>query len=329
MKRLLWLCCLLPTLGLAAEMTTRPLSALAVYPAYRVSATASPVNESQLGMAVGGRIVALPARVGEAVSQGQRLVALDEREYRIAVDRAKAQVALASSRIALVESQVAQHKALAARQFVSGEALRIKKTELAVRRAELAASRQTLAAAELDLQRAVLRAPFDGVVKARLASVGDFVAPGAAVLVLASTGEPEIRASVPLGQVDSLRAAGAWTLFAEGLETPLRLLRVSPLVDRAGQAQEAVFAPLRPIPVGLAGEIRWQGVHPQLPPAFVQRREGRLGVFVKQGEAVEFRELPAAQAGRPADVPTDWADDTPIVDEGRFQIGLERADGAQ
>ena len=179
------------------------------------------------------------------------------------------------------------------------------------------------------MQHTTLRAPFDGVVKARLASVGDFVSPGAALLVLASTGAPEIRASVPLPQVESLRAAGAWTLFASGLEVPLRLLRVSPLVDRAGQAQVAVFAPLREIPVGLAGEIRWQGRQAQLPPAFVQRRDGHFGVFVKTGETVAFRPLPAAQAGRPVAVPADWPADTPIVDAGRFQIGLEPAGGAR
>ena len=327
--RIVWLWCLLPALGAAAELTTRPLSELAVYPTYRLSAAATPVNESQLGMAVGGRIEALPARVGERVTQGQRLVALDAREYQIAAARAKAQVALIASQIALAESQVAQSEALAARNFVSGEALRIKKTELAVRRNELAASRQALAAAELDVQHTTLRAPFDGVVKARLASVGDFVSPGAALLVLASTGAPEIRASVPLPQVESLRAAGAWTLFASGLEVPLRLLRVSPLVDRAGQAQVAVFAPLREIPVGLAGEIRWQGRQAQLPPAFVQRRDGHFGVFVKTGETVAFRPLPAAQAGRPVAVPADWPADTPIVDAGRFQIGLEPAGGAR
>jgi multidrug efflux pump subunit AcrA (membrane-fusion protein) len=321
--RRLLIACLLPLSAQAADLTTRPLAELVSYPTYRVSATAAPREETRLAFAVGGRIERLPLRVGEAVGRGQVVVALDAREYRIAVARAKAQLALVDNQIALARSQLAQNESLAQARFVSEDALRIKRTELAVRRSERDAARQALAAAELDLDRATLRAPFDAVVRERLASVGDFVAVGAPVLVLAATAEPEIRAAVPAAQVASLEIAGQWALHAAGAAVPLRLLRVSPLVDAAGQTREAVFAPLAPMPVGLAGEVRWRGSQALLPPGYVQQRDGAFGVYVMPGEVPEFRLLPGAQAGRPVPVPAGWPAQLPVVDAGRFQIGLE------
>ena len=75
---------------------------------------------------------------------------LDAREYRIAVARARAQLALVGNQIKLAESQLEQSESLARDKFVSPDALRIKRTELAVRRSEYDAARQALAAAERD-----------------------------------------------------------------------------------------------------------------------------------------------------------------------------------
>ncbi|WP_323002517.1 efflux RND transporter periplasmic adaptor subunit [Denitromonas sp.] len=327
--RFLAVCALLPWAAQAAELTTRPLSELAVYPVYRVNATANPVDEAQLGLAVAGRIEALPVRVGETVRRGSPLVTLDAREYRIERDRAKAQLDLVASQLRLAETQLAQNRALAQRDFLSADALRVKETELAVRKNELAATRQGLAAAELALSRTTLVAPFDGVVRSRLASVGDYVSPGAPVVVLAASATPEVRASVPVSQIASVRAAKAWVLDAAGLEVPLALKRVSPLVDRAAQAQDVVFAPTQAMPIGLAGEVRWAGGQPMLPPAYVQKRDGVFGVYVMDGGTPRFRPLPGAQQGRPVPVPGDWSMDLAVVDEGRFQIGLKPVEAAQ
>ena len=66
-----------------------------------------------------------------------------------------------------------------------------------------------------------------------------------------------------------------------------------------------------------------------LPPAYVQKRDGVFGVYVMTDDAPVFRPLTEAQQGRPVLVPTDWPATLPVVDEGRFQIGLKRAGAAQ
>ena len=326
MKRLHFLAVLLSVcavpFAVAAEWSSRPLSEVAVYPEFRAAASVVPVNEARIAAEVGGRIEALPPRVGQAVAKGAEIARIDAASYRIDVERAAAQVELIANRMKLAQAQLDQARALESRQFISADALRIRETELAVLKSELDAARQGVAAARLQLARTTVRAPFAGIVRERIASVGDLAVPGTPLLVLAAIADSEVRARVPTAQIESLRAAGKWELVAGGTTSRLTLLRVSAVVEAAGQARTAVFSSATPLPPGLAGEVRWTGPTPHLPAGYVQQRDGVLGAYVERGGRAVFVELPDAQVGRP--VAVNWTPDTRIVDAGRFSIGLGR-----
>lgn len=311
---------LVPAFAAAAEWTARPLAELAAYAELRVPAVVVPVDESRLSAEVTGRIEALPARAGKAFSAGEALARIDDRGYRIELERARAALALVDNRIRLAESLLAQAEALAGRRFLSDEVLSQRRTELAVLASERDAARAGLAAARLALERTIVRAPFDGVVRERLASVGELATPGTPLLVLAASRDAEVRAEVPIAELDGLQHARERLLDAGGRRIALEIRRISPLVERAGQTREVVFTPASALPPGLAGELRWRSPQPLLPADYLQSRAGLLGAFVvEQGEAV-FRPLPQAQSGRAAAV--DWPLDTLVVDEGRMALGL-------
>ena len=164
-----------------------------------------------------------------------------------------------------------------------------------------------------------LIASSSGPVRSRSTSSAE--APGTPLLSLAASADAEVHARVPAVQVDGLLAAAPPTLVAGGAEHALRIVRVSPVLDAAGQARDVILAAASALPPGLAGELRWRSRVPHLPPGYVQQREGRLGAWRVRGAEPEFVVLPEAQAGRAAAV--DWPADTQVVDEGRFAIGLE------
>jgi len=312
---------LLPLCAFAQDWSARALGEIAVYPEFRAPASVVAGEEARIAAEVGARVVAMPARTGAAVARGAELVRLDDAAFRIELERARAQVALIDSRIGLARAQLDQARALATRGFISADGLRIRETELGVLQRERDAARAAQAAAELALARTVIRAPFAGVVRERLAAVGDLAAPGTPLLSLAASADAEVHARVPAVQVDGLLAAAPPTLVAGGAEHPLRIVRVSPVLDAAGQARDVILAAASALPPGLAGELRWRSRVPHLPPAYLQQREGRLGAWRVRGAEPEFVVLPEAQAGRAAAV--DWPADTQVVDEGRFAIGLE------
>lgn len=311
----------------SAEWRTRPLSEIALYPEYRAPAQVVALNEARIAAEVAGRIEALPWRVGQSVPKGGELLRLDAAAYRIEAERAAAQAELVANRLKLAETQLEQTRSLAQRQFVSPDGLRIKETELAVLRSELGAARQALAAARLQVERTVVRAPFAGVVRERLASVGDMAAPGAPLLVFAGLADSEVHARVPAVQVASLQAASEWSLVAGGKTHVLKLQRVSPVVDTAGQAQDAVFSADGAPAAGVAGEVRWRTRVAFLPAGYVQQREGALGAYVERDGKAVFVPLPFAQAGRA--VPVDWPLSTAVIDEGRFALGLKAGTAAE
>ena len=319
---------LLPLPLRAAEWSPRPLAQIAVYPEFRAPATVVAQEEARIAAELSARIVAMPARVGASIRRGTELVRLDDASFRIELERVRAQIALIDSRIRLARAQLTQSRALAARGFISADGLRIRETEVGVLQSERDAARAGQAAAELALARTVIRAPYDGVVRERLAAVGDLAAPGTPLLVLAASANAEVHARVPEAQINALQAAGAWTLVAGDAEYALQIRRVSAVVEAAGQARDVVLQAEGVLTPGLAGELRWRSTVAHLPPGYLQQRDGKLGAWVVREGAPMFVPLPNAQAGRA--VAVDWPLHTAVVDEGRFTLGLVVApEGAQ
>jgi RND family efflux transporter MFP subunit len=320
LHRVAGLALLLPAVAFASGWSSRPFAELAVYPEFRAAAHVEALNQSRIASEVAGRIASLAVRVGEGVEAGAELARVDASDYRIAVDRAQAQVGLVESRLHLAEAQLQQSRALAARGYISEDGLRIKRTELEVLKSELAAARHGLAAARLPLQRTVIRAPYAGVVRERLASVGDLAVPGTPLLVLASTTGTEIHARIAAAQIDGLKAAKAWTLHIGERTHALQLERVLAVVDAAGQTQAAVFSAPAELAPGRAGEVRWRTVVPHLPGEYVVRYGGQLGVWLERDGKAIFEALPDAAVGRA--VPVSWSLATRVIDEGRFGLGV-------
>jgi len=168
-----------------------------------VQGEARPRTEATLASQVAGRIVWVSPQYadGGAFREGDVLARIDDADYRLAVVRARSQVAQAEEGLAREEAE-----AELARQdwqaLGRGEPppLAVREPQLAQARAQLASAEAALRSAELDLNRTSIRAPFTGRVRERRANVGDYVGPGSPVAVMFATDTIEIR--VPLTDAD-------------------------------------------------------------------------------------------------------------------------------
>jgi RND family efflux transporter MFP subunit len=302
-----------------AAIVARPLAELAIYPERTAPAQSLAPNESKLSAEIAARIVALPYDAGQTVRRGDVVARLDPRDFELAVERARAGIAAAEARIALAEAQLKRAKTLAQQKFIAEEVVTQRETELAVQRADLALQQANLAAARRDLDKATVRAPFDAIVKQRHAGVGELATPGAALVTLVDRAQPEVSAQVQWTDSQSLRDANS-AVFSAGVEYPVKLTRISPAVDRQSRTVEVRLAFRdRVAPPGTSGRLVWRETRPHVPPEYVVRREGTLGVFVIAGNMPEFVPLPDAQEGRPA--PAALPPGTKIVTEGRHTLG--------
>lgn len=274
---------------------------IAVYPEREAQAAVLAANESRIAAEVSGQILELMDQVGGAVARGAVVARIDSRDHELAVTRARATLLAARARLAQAEAQAARAKDLHARDFISADAMVSRETEVAVMRADVSLNQALLATAELSLTKTVIRAPFAAVLRQRLAQTGELAIPGTPLVVLVESGRVEISAQIQIGDVASLRSAPAIRFVSSGRSVEASLLRISPIVGRESRTVEARLRPKLALAAGSEGHLAWRDRQPHIPAAFLQRREGRIGVYLAEGE--RFVALEDAQEGRPAALP--------------------------
>ena len=168
----------------------------------------SPRTRTTLVSEVSGQIAEVsPAFVsGGFFSEGDVLVRIDPRHYQTAFKRARSEVAKARTKVATEHALAgyAYQDWLRLRELNAAER---PASDLALRKPQLAEAVATLEFAEADLEKAtedldrtVIRAPYDGMVREKRADVGQYVNVGAQLAETFATDYAEVR--LPLPQVD-------------------------------------------------------------------------------------------------------------------------------
>jgi len=168
----------------------------------------APRTESNLVAEVRGRVLSVSQSlvVGGFFRNGDELLRLDDREHRIASDRAVANVRLRESEARLAAAEADRRRQLRSRGAASAADLEQFESRELVAQASLAESRAALAQVELDLERTVVRAPFDGRVRERSVDVGQFVSPGIKLGRIFAVDYAEVRLPVQTDELAYLDA---------------------------------------------------------------------------------------------------------------------------
>ncbi|MBZ5496523.1 MAG: efflux RND transporter periplasmic adaptor subunit [Acidobacteriia bacterium] len=193
-------------------------------------------HEVTVSSEVSGRVLAVRADLGDHVTQGQALVEIDSRELTLAVDRQRAalQQALASlglskendpmpapeqtsvvrkaaadlsdARTNFERAQSLLAKNVVARQVYDSAEARYQAAEAnytsaleGVRNlvAQVENLRAQLALARKKVTDTVVRAPFDGTVRARMVEIGQYVKEQGAIMSITSINPLKLRAGIP------------------------------------------------------------------------------------------------------------------------------------
>jgi len=303
----------------APTFTQASVAELAIHPERSAPAAVIGKNEARISAEVAATILALPVDVGQRVRRGALIARLDPRDAELALERAEAALAQAAAREAQARAQTERARALREKNFISAEALTLRETELAAAAADLRAATAQRDTARRALAKHTLTAPFDAVVRARSGQVGELAAPGSVLLTLVSDGEAELAAQLQPRDAQSIAVAPAPVFEYAGQRHALKLLRVSPTVNRGARSVEARFAFVAAIPpTGAEGRLVWRDPQAHLPAELLVRREARLGVFVDDGGRARFHPLPEATEGRPA--ASDLPANARIVVQGRYAL---------
>lgn len=217
-----------------------------------------PSAKSSLVSEVTGRIVEISDsfNAGGFFRAGDVLLRIDGRDYEARLRQAEAQVAQGKSLLAQERgrAEVAKREWLQrrGRNKVSAEAssLAQREPQMLEAEAQLESALAALQQAEVDLERTVIVAPYDGLVSAKSADIGQFVSAGSPIGEIMAVDEAEVRLAIPENKLSYLNLPGAfqsgdteqasvalsYTLDGEQFEWDAQLVRTEGVLDQRSRS---------------------------------------------------------------------------------------------
>ncbi len=155
----------------------------------RVTGTVTSKQSARLSVATGGLVQAIRVEEGSAVNAGDPLLELDPELAQLQWEAARAGAEQARLALADARRRLSEAQTLAPQRSIAETAVRDLEAEAAEDAAFLARAEAQAGYQHALLERHILRAPFDGVISAKLTEIGQWVEPGQAVLDLVATSD--------------------------------------------------------------------------------------------------------------------------------------------
>jgi RND family efflux transporter MFP subunit len=283
-------------------------------------------REATVSAQITGTVTDVLIEEGDRVVAGQVLAHLDSTAQRAQLAQAQAQYRAAQATGGQTEVQLAQaerdltrQEGLTARQLTSQQALEDAQTRVATARAQVEIQRKqvelasaAVQAAQVQFNYATVRAPFDGVVIAKSAQVGEIVSPFSAGGGFTRTGigtivdmdSLEIEVDVNETYIDRIVAGQSAQAVLDGYPSwtiPAHVIAIIPTADR-GKATVKVRVALdvrdpRILPDMGVRVSFLQAARPAtaaappgvlVPATALVQRDGQVSVFVLDGRQVRL-----------------------------------------
>lgn len=288
--------------ALAAEVTLVEARPASTAGGLTLEAHLEPLRQATVAAQLGGNVLALLVKAGDAVKAGQPIARIDDRDALAGLQRSEAGLTQADAEARNARLAAERSRELKARGFVSQAALDSAETQLKAAEAGVQQARAARSQATLARGFATVNAPFAGVVLATHLEAGDLASPGRPIATLFAPGGLRATAQVPLSQADQARRATRVDVeLADGQRLlPVRKTELAS-ADPVSQTVEWRLDLPPGAPAGLmpgqVARVHFSGAAAtaadaatlHLPGAAVLRRGELTAVYVAQGDGFALR----------------------------------------
>jgi RND family efflux transporter MFP subunit len=208
-----------------------------------LTGTLKPRAQVQVVAEVQARLLRVLREEGARVAKGDVLAVLDDTDYRLANDRARAALAVAEANRAHAQTEKERADSLLKTGGITDRDHLAAQVALKIAEASLAQARAETAIAAQQLARTAVKAPFAGRVARRFPDPGSMLAAGMPLFTLVDDSVLEFRAQVASRDLTKVRPGAPARLSLDALpdaQIEGRVARTEPLVDERSRSFQIV-----------------------------------------------------------------------------------------
>ena len=184
-------------------------------PVIWVSGTVVSRNDSKIAAEISGRLISLFA-IGTRVERGEVIARIDDKQLQIQQREDQANALNSKANLRFLEAEVTRKKRLVKQKLSPISELDKTVSERDIAKGDVIAAQARLDKTVQDLAYTQLKAPFSGIIAQRIASLGEFVKNGSAIVRLVETANREATIFAPIVSYQFLKNAKQLTI-----ESPL------------------------------------------------------------------------------------------------------------
>ncbi len=166
-------------------------------PVVWVSGTTVSQNDSKIAAEVSGRLVSLSA-IGARVKKGDILAKIDDKHLKIQLREQQASLLNAQTQLNFLETEVSRKTTLVSKKLSPKTELDKTISERDVAKGEVLAAQARVDKTAQDLAYTQVKAPFTGIIAARVANLGEYINSGNAIVRLVETANSEASVFTPI-----------------------------------------------------------------------------------------------------------------------------------
>lgn len=208
--------------------------------------TVEALNQVEIRSEVSGYVTGIFFKDGSQVEKGQELYEIDKTTYQASFDQAKAAVDIANANLDKAQRDAIRYSRLQEQDAVAKQIAQNAQTDLENARLELASAEAGLQRAKINLDYAVIKAPFSGTIGFSQVKLGTYINPGQTLMNTISSDDPigvdlqidenELEHFLELQKKSSDKTDSTFRLILPGQVTYPQAGRIS-AIDRAVDPQ--------------------------------------------------------------------------------------------
>lgn len=189
-----------------ANVNVVPAKMMDLSPVIWVSGTVVSQNDSKIASEISGRLVSL-STIGALVERGDVIARIDDKQLIIQHREAQANVLKSEAHLRFLEAEVTRKVQLVKQKLSPSTELEKTISERDIAKGDVIVTQAQLDTIEQALDYTTVKAPFSGIVAQRLASLGEFVNDGKAIIRLVETQNSEATIFAPIVAYQFLKNA--------------------------------------------------------------------------------------------------------------------------